>query len=212
MASIENCIKCGAKKGSKPFLGLLCIDCYTPKIEVPNSLSFEFCGRCDKVKQGKDWKKVSLWELGDQFGRKIKGKDALDSFVDIGKAEAIVNLETDQGKFPLKFPIRINKLKSLCDDCRKMAGGYFEAIIQLRGRPERVRRWKKELSEELLKYTFIAGIEDLKEGVDIKVGSSKQALSLIKDLGFRDYLISKKLWGLKQGKRVYRTTFALRFD
>jgi NMD protein affecting ribosome stability and mRNA decay len=93
-----------------------------------------------------------------------------------------------------------------------MAGGYYEAIIQLRGRPERVRRWRKELTEELLKYTFISGIEDLKEGVDIKVGSSRQALSLIKDLGFRDYLITKKLWGLKEGKRVYRTTFALRFD
>jgi len=212
MASIDVCIKCGAKKGSRPFIGLLCRECYAPKISIPSPFSFDCCGRCGAIRQGKEWKRVPLSELGRQFGRKIRGEDAGDATVDVESSEAVIYIGTDEGKLELRFPVRIDKIRGLCDECRKMAGGYFEAIIQLRGRPERIRRWTRELSEKIPETTFIAGIEELKEGIDIKVGSSKEALHLIKRLGFWDYKISKKLWGLKQGKRVYRTTFALRFD
>jgi nonsense-mediated mRNA decay protein 3 len=211
MASIDVCIKCGAKKGSKAFVDLLCIDCYTPYIEIPKSFAVTLCPRCGAVLRGKKWASSSPREIGKWLSAKVKGRDAKNVMIGIDNSTLTFEVETDRGNVPITVPIRVETQKSLCEHCNKMAGGYYEAIIQIRGNPKDIAKWRKTIAGMLADETFIASEEELKEGVDFKVGSSKGALAVIKELGIRDYKISKKLWGLKQGKRVYRTTFALRF-
>jgi nonsense-mediated mRNA decay protein 3 len=212
MVSIDVCIKCGAKKGDKAFVDLLCIDCYTPHIEIPKSFQMTICPRCGAVLRGKAWSKANEPMVRKDFAHKAKGRDANDVIVDVPTSTLTYFVETDRGKVPMTVPVRIETRKELCDVCRKLSGGYFEAIIQIRGNPKRIEKWRKELERALSTETHISSEEELKEGIDIKVVSSKGALAAINALGIRDYKISKKLWGLKQGKRVYRTTFALRFS
>jgi nonsense-mediated mRNA decay protein 3 len=212
MADIDVCIKCGAKQGSKAFVDLLCIDCYTPHIEIPKSFAVTLCHRCGAVLRGKKWLASSPREIGKWLAIKVKGSDARNVAIDINSSTLTFEVETERGNVPITVPIRVEIQKALCEHCNKMAGGYYEAIIQFRGRPDRASRWADKISEFLQGKTFVAGREELKEGIDLKVGSSKAALSAINDAGIKDYVISKKLWGLKQGKRVYRTTFALRFE
>jgi nonsense-mediated mRNA decay protein 3 len=212
MVSIDVCIKCGAKKGDKAFVDLLCIDCYVPKIEIPKSFQMAICPRCGAVLRGKRWDKANESLIRKDFAHKAKGRDANGVQVDINKSTLTYFVETDKGPIPMEAPIRVEINKELCDFCRKKSGGYFEAIIQLRGNPKRVEKWRKILEAKLDEKTFVASEEELKEGIDLKVGSSKAALSIINELGLRDYKISRKLFGLKQGKRIYRTTFAIRFE
>jgi len=211
MAEIDVCIKCGAKKGSKPFVDMLCIDCYTPYIEIPKSFSVTLCPRCGAVLRGKKWIAVQPKAIGKWLAAKVKGRDARNVAIDINSSTLTFEIETDRGSVPITVPIRVEIQKSICEQCNKKAGNYYEAIIQLRGNPRDVAKWRKAFAAALAEETFVASEEELREGVDFKVGSSKGALAVIKELGIRDYKISKKLWGLKQGKRVYRTTFAIRF-
>jgi nonsense-mediated mRNA decay protein 3 len=212
MVSIDVCIKCGAKKGGKAFVDLLCIDCYVPKIKFPSSFQMAICPRCGAVLRGKRWDKANESLVRKDFAHKARGRDANDVQVDINKSMLTYFVETDRGFIPMGVPIRVEIKKELCDFCRKRAGGYFEAIIQLRGNPRMIEKWRKILERKLDERTFVASEEELKEGIDMKVGSSKAALSAINELGLRDYKISRKLFGLKEGKRVYRTSFAIRFE
>jgi nonsense-mediated mRNA decay protein 3 len=112
-----------------------------------------------------------------------------------------------------------------CDACSRLAGGYYEAIIQLRG----TNRTPTE--EELQQYTeiiqtllerinkkgdrlaFINKIAKLKEGVDFYLGSNKAAKHICQKITTEHAATlteSPSLVGRKDGVDVYRMTYALR--
>jgi nonsense-mediated mRNA decay protein 3 len=123
----------------------------------------------------------------------------------------------------LDTEVRISR--ETCDTCSRIAGGYFEGIVQIRA-DKRI-----PTSEELGKCTqiaedvasrsrmkgdrlaFIANILELDEGVDYYVGEmklGKQICRAIIDVYGGKFLESPKLVGQKNGVDLYRITFALR--
>ncbi|MBN1167913.1 MAG: 60S ribosomal export protein NMD3 [Methanospirillaceae archaeon] len=113
-----------------------------------------------------------------------------------------------------------------CDRCRRLHGNYYEGIIQVRavGRKatqeeeDRARdialSVEQELQESGDRLSFISKIEEGREGLDIIVGSQaigeQIARTLVRRLGGR-YTMHPTLIGEKDGKKIYRITYSVRF-
>jgi nonsense-mediated mRNA decay protein 3 len=123
----------------------------------------------------------------------------------------------------IETEVRIQR--TACDMCSRESGGYFEAIIQIRaaGRfpaEEEKRRCTaiaREAMESMRKkgdrLAFISDIQEMREGIDLYMGSmnaSRQVCRLIiSELG-GSFSESPTLIGMKDGKNLYRITFAVR--
>ena len=108
----------------------------------------------------------------------------------------------------VKYKIEIEK--TVCPSCSRLSGNYYEAILQLRGDPYKVLLLKESVEKALArKGVGITKAVKLKEGIDLYITSSKALLELVRERGYKVKL-SRKLHGLKEGKRVYRLTIALR--
>jgi NMD protein affecting ribosome stability and mRNA decay len=118
-------------------------------------------------------------------------------------------IEYDSSFGRVRQPVLILRSQGICTDCGREGSQYFEAIIQLRGAPNRVEKMADVLSRKLQKTTFIPKMEELKEGIDIYTGSRNDAIAALNafSLGF---LRTEKLAGQRQGRRLYRTTLLVR--
>ncbi|MEW5996973.1 MAG: NMD3-related protein [Candidatus Micrarchaeota archaeon] len=201
------CPKCGATSDKVQFIGPFCIKCSPIRIECPKEFSIDVCAKCGRMRLARDWVPITDTLLNRLFSRKCRGDFKKVEFDPSGTATFFI--EKEGNIFPLQRHFKFIQNKIMCPDCSRKGSGYFEAIIQLRGSPERIAKYEKLLTSGLSKTTFIAKTEDLKEGKDIYAGSTKSVLELFHGLGLRT-LITRKLSGQKQGKRLYRTTFLLR--
>lgn len=208
---MDVCIKCGAKRGTKQFKGLFCVDCYGWRIEIPKNVEIEVCKRCGRARMRGEWKKSSEREVQEHLVSKIKGEKFERGGVDFENKKAILYFSVDNNEMARverEYPFSI--VETICPDCSRKSGGYFEAIIQFRGDRNRYSKIKERIERMLRKKTFITKEENLKEGVNLYAGSSKTVAEVLKELELKP-LLSRKLSGLKEGKRLYRTTFMLRF-
>lgn len=199
------CPKCGKTSDKAEFIESFCISCYPDKIKVPGKMEYEICTRCERIRMGGVWVAFKQEKLNNEILSKCKG-----------------NFESAQYDFKLqlaKFTLAGGKViereilsdlkKTICRECSHMSGGYYEGIIQLRGRQKKAEEYAEIIMAKLEGKTFIAKAEEKDGGLDIYVGSSKVVLRIVVDLGL-DTLITKKLIGRDQGKRLYRTTFRVR--
>jgi nonsense-mediated mRNA decay protein 3 len=112
-----------------------------------------------------------------------------------------------------------------CDVCSRLAGGYYEAIIQLRGDSrlleegeiaqytEKIQNLLEQIRERGNRLAFIAKTVRLKEGVDFYLGSNKAARQIcqkIVEAHAATFTQSPKLVGRRDGVDVHRVTYSLR--
>jgi len=115
--------------------------------------------------------------------------------------------------------------RTACDMCSRESGGYFEAIIQIRaaGRfpteeeKKRSMTIAREAMESMRKkgdrLAFISEEVEQKGGIDLYMGSmnaSRQVCRLITSELGGNFSESPTLVGMKDGKNLYRITFAVR--
>jgi nonsense-mediated mRNA decay protein 3 len=115
--------------------------------------------------------------------------------------------------------------KETCDVCSRIAGGYYEGIIQIRAQDrfptkEEVKKCLKVVENTIVRavkagdrLAFITDVFPLPEGADVYIGSStvgRQASRAIIDEYGGAVHESPKLVGAKDGKDLYRITFAVR--
>lgn len=105
----------------------------------------------------------------------------------------------------------------LCPNCNRRAGGYYEAIVQLRADnvESRIEETHTILSRLYArdKKAFIVEEMLLKGGADIKLGSTKAAKAVashFKNKYGAEIKESASLVGRKEGKNLYRTTVLIR--
>ncbi len=223
---VKVCPKCGRTDKEVPFIGFFCRDCYLeehPPVHVPERLELPYCVMCERIYTGR-WTEFSLEAVRDWLKRKIRVNmdDAFVSFsfpeVDEGHIEFNYLSHGSIGGVPVQVSgsgeIRLKK--TLCPRCARESGGYFEAIIQVRGanvyqHAEEIARMVEQGKGE---YNFVAKVVERREGVDLYVGSRKIADKVAKRIE-RRYGIkavrSHTLVTEKNGKRLYRLTVALHF-
>ncbi len=203
------CPKCGIDSSQSNFIGAFCEKCYELKVSKPKFLKVRICKRCHKYWNGKEWSMYNQKKIEENIASKFKGNfEKVDYYLESGTAVIYFNVE---GKIYMAhrsfFP---ETEETICPECSKQSGGYFEAILQLRGDKIRVESASKKLSKELSRKTFVGKVEEKKEGIDLYIGSTKKVIEVIKDFKYT-YKISRKLFTQKQGKRLFRTTFVIRF-
>ncbi|MCX8205874.1 MAG: 60S ribosomal export protein NMD3 [Candidatus Micrarchaeota archaeon] len=198
----KQCPQCGATSDSVGFIGSFCEACYismnTPAL--PREIVAYVCRECgaERVKQ---WGEDIALAISHQLKDKVFGVPKASI-----KGGAV---SIKYGGLPRVFTIRLKRKDSLCDACSQKFSGYYEGIIQLRGRYGRDPQFVDALLKKLEKATFVQKVVELKEGIDIYYGDRAIARSILSAMKLKPK-VSNKLYGVKDGQRVYRTTFLVR--
>lgn len=199
------CPKCGKKSEDIEFIEAFCVECYPVNIKLPTKIELEQCKRCEKLKISGEWVPYSRKGLSEYVIGKCRGNfDEGEYLHEEGKISFTI-----AGKKNIKRKIIVEINPTICPYCSRISGGYFQGIIQLRGNKRKMEKYANLIVEKLEKKTFITKTEDMHEGVDIYVGSSKAIVELLSELKMKS-LMTRKLVGVQHGKRVYRTTFLIR--
>jgi nonsense-mediated mRNA decay protein 3 len=206
------CPTCGVSSGKRKFVGNFCLDCHlkTVRIEIPSRIKIQICKSCGKIKSGK-WQEKTDELLGKIIAREAKGKfDAVKvSKIEGNRYLASFLVEIDSTPFEIKREFEIVFDKALCENCSREVSGYYEAIVQLRGDKSRVEKFAGKLERILTKETFISKIIESRNGIDIYAGSKQAVAAALNYLNCKPN-ISDKLYGVKDGKRIFRRTYCIR--
>ncbi|MEM1513492.1 MAG: NMD3-related protein [Candidatus Thermoplasmatota archaeon] len=207
------CVECG--KEGKTYNGL-CLDCYLKKelIRIPDEVKITFCKGCDAYKIKDKWLRGNFNEdLEDYIRKNIEA----NIFFEIELEDNLVICRGFfEGKEILKEKeIKIKIKEGLCNQCSLFRGGYYEAVLQIRGADEK----EKKIIDEFIKRnvetkkTFISKKLRVRGGIDYYIGNKKVASNIAKELKEEfnaEYIFSSSLFGVKNGKRVYRDTHLIR--
>lgn len=199
------CPRCGRSSRDVGFIEAFCKDCAPVRLECPPKVQLEVCTRCARAKIRGEWTNESTRKIADLVLSKCKGEFESSGYDEESGVAAFLL----PGGVKAERSIILERRKTICQQCSRISGGYFEGIIQLRGDRAKAERKAHELLSRLERKTFIAKTDEKDEGIDIYVGSSKAVVALMAELGIKT-LITKKLVGRDQGKRLYRTTFLIR--
>jgi nonsense-mediated mRNA decay protein 3 len=235
MASGKFCYLCG--KITEKLEEGLCISCYPKEkklAHLPKKIEVEVCRGCSRYYSGK-WVDIKgppnkmieiisreavksslepeLWEIPREV-RILKTVEKCKTIVSDVEVELSKRIGAESHA---QLQTSLVLKQTLCPVCSKRAGGYFEAIIQLRtddidkifGEAFKVinRLYEKD------QMAFVVDETKVKGGVDLKIGSGKAAR--VVGTHFKTHYgaqikESAKLSGKKDGKNVYRKTILIR--
>ena len=204
------CPRCGTTSSQRKFAGTFCVDCYSSrvKLEIPKKITLKQCRTCAKV-WARRWIRPEDSAIAAFIISKCKGPFS-NARVILGERPRLTFIVEVQGSFielNREFELAFESVQ--CPVCSRLTGGYYEAIVQLRGEAERMPRIRKRLERKLGKKTAVSKVEELREGVDLYMVSKKETAEALSELGLT-FTISNKLFGVRDGQRVYRTTFCVR--
>ncbi|OYT64007.1 hypothetical protein B6U67_01215 [Methanosarcinales archaeon ex4484_138] len=236
-----SCPRCG--RPAKELHQSLCEKCYAETltlIEHPRTIKINVCPACTAYRTGKKWinpeKETDLNKIIINIAEKnIKiHEDAEDPKVtlkieNLGNTTCTVQIHADatvynnQITYNDELVLRIQR--ETCNICSRLAGGYYEAIIQLRGEnhiptdeeieeyTEKIDKLIEKIHEKGDSTAFITKTIKRKRGTDFYIGSNHAARQITQKITAEDGTTltrSPKLVGRKDGKEIYRTTYALR--
>jgi NMD protein affecting ribosome stability and mRNA decay len=202
------CPKCGARSDQKEFIHAFCVDCFEFKVKYIKDFEFDICVDCARILLQGRWRKQNPQELSDYIKSKCKGDFSEVKYID---NKLIFTIDTVVGQRILEKDVIVKYNKKLCSDCGRVHGGYFEAIVQLRGDKGLIEKYTKKVVDMIQKYSFVSKVEEIKEGTDIYSGNTKESFKILSIMKLK-YHSTKKLFGMRDGHRIYRTTFAVRLE
>lgn len=232
------CPKCG-KECDKLF-DSVCRDCFFETfkpIELPLVLHVRICSSCGAYFHRSRWENIGNVEevvlkavenalfIHDEAGDVELCMEPKEVTPYIYKVRAEIDAIVKEESVHAEAETEVRVQRTACDMCSRESGGYFEAIIQIRaaGRfptEEEKRRCSaiaREAMESMRKkgdrLAFISEALELKEGIDLYMGSmnaSRQVCRLIVNELGGSFSDSPTLVGMKDGKNLYRITFAMR--
>lgn len=238
---MQTCVECGASVPK--LIGGCCPDCFVkgePLLVVPEVLDVELCAHCDARHVGAHWfdpdEGVPLSEIREEALRGsvrvhplVRGADVeiVEKAQDERNFQHMVRLLGDVDGVPVasEAKVLVRMRKSVCDRCSRMFGGYYAAIIQLRGnqrdaRPEEIKRAHKLIGEELdrmrasgNRQAFLTKSGPVPGGFDYYIGDIEAARIISKLIASRlsaTVYETAKLSGRKEGEDIYRVTFLVR--
>ncbi len=192
------------------FVGEFCIDCTVKraKLSIPKMLTIHVCRNCNGLIKNGASEKLDGKSIAPFFSNPKKGIEVKDVKLQGNKALVTFIYNVDGHRITFDDEIEIKTKYALCNTCRKVRGGYYEAIVQLRG-----------IKSESLLYalrgyakangTFISKVETEAAGYNAYVGDKKIAAAFFSFYRLKPER-SYTLYGMKNGKKLYRNTYLLR--
>jgi NMD protein affecting ribosome stability and mRNA decay len=199
---VRFCPICGKSDTEIKFYGELCEPCARERKTQFPTVRLTVCAKCGVLMDKARKKKTNT--IKDEVTRILKLKKA-----NVVYSDDMTSLEYDTPAGRISQSVLVLISKGQCAQCSRAGSQYFEAIIQLRGNPNKVEKMADRLLKRVQSRSFVPKIEELKEGIDIYCGSRNEAIAALNahELG---YLRTEKLAGEKNGKRLYRTTLLVR--
>ena len=202
------CPRCGKTSDEKGFIDAFCVDCYEFRLRLPRGIRIGVCKRCGRMELQGKWQQMNRKKISEYIAGKCKG-DFTGAEYDPDLGVCSFTFEKGGKQVTVQRPIDAEKETTMCPDCNRSSGGYFEAIVQLRGDAEKVERQAQRLVKQLTRKTFISKVEEMHGGLDLYIGSSKATAAILQEMGFKP-TVSRKLFGKREGKNLYRVTYAIR--
>ena len=232
------CPECGKETGE--FYNKRCKECFLSNlllIKCPSVIKIRVCPVCGahftagKWNRETDQRKLLFYEIAGSIRMHPDAKheklDISEEKIDRSRSLAHITVSAIVSGLNVNAAtdIEIRIKKETCDTCSRIAGGYYAGIVQLRANHRLISEKEVnrciELADHLLKklmengdrFAFISKIEELREGVDLYIGSATSCRqvcrAIIRELG-GSYTTSSSLVGRKDGEDLYRITCALR--
>lgn len=207
------CIVCGKeiKRGN------LCRECLLKRHELFTVKKFEvvMCN-CGSVLVHGRWKRFPSIEKALRYlvSSNVKSEHGL-SKLDISTeilSDRVVFKLTGCGRIKgykkvesKRFETRLKR--TLCAECAKKAGGYYEAVLQIRAGE------KDEIMKAVEKYSdAVSSVKRVREGIDVlfvKKSAAKKVSRILRTMGY-EIKTSYKLVGEKRGKKIYREYYSVK--
>lgn len=207
-------------------------------LELAPTIDVTTCAHCGRLRQGNQW--VPAPTEKDSLGREVAVREAwIDP--DLTDVKTTVDLRWEDPKnahtrlaldavykgFPVHADgeTRLRFKNGACNDCSREFGGYYEAILQVRGHEERVLnreidRIERYVQAQMEGYrgeqrtgAFVSKSERVRGGLDYYLGSGEMGRLLGRSLAEKygaEFGESSKLVGRRDGRDLYRSTYLVR--
>jgi len=230
------CVECG--KEELIYKNGVCIPCYlkhTQFTKGPSILDITHCPHCSAFKYKNTW-------IQDSFDNVLQ-RHVKDAFHISNELENIgIQHECKEHDRILecmititgtltghqvveRHPLTVRIKKTTCDVCSREAGGYYEAILQIRA-DERllskqelatltaaVKTMVGQLQEGGKRGLFITDMEEKREGLDFFLSDKGTALMIAKKIQEQfggEFKQSASNVGMKDSRQLYRMTYLVR--
>ncbi len=231
------CAKCGRPdNGEVAFIGNLCIQCYLEEHEVlsvPSEVTLHICKNCFSYRWKNKWFKLhgrieDIVEdvlhkiLEDKIKFKIPSEDSkklnvtyeleLPSEIHSTQFTSYVTAKISDGRnvFQQKYPMNVKILFTLCPNCLMRVSKTYKAIVQVRSARNHLDKVDMRKIGRILREIDphnIIDIEELREGLNIKVSDSTTARILASKIrNETGAVISESFEHVRRNKEGKRTS------
>lgn len=232
------CPKCGAN--TDKLYKNVCRECFLKTFtlaELPLVIHAKICSKCGARFDRNKWRDVGVLDeivirtVEDELLIHNEAND-IELYVNphplsphMYKASVEVDAIVENEPLSQTLRTEVRVIREACDRCSRMAGGYFEGILQIRA-TNRVPTAQEidfckiisaEMVERLWKkgdrLAFITDSSDSKDGADLYLGSANACRHICKSISSElggSFTESPTLYSHKEGKDIYRITFSMR--
>jgi nonsense-mediated mRNA decay protein 3 len=209
-----NCPTCSRSSKDCRFVGDFCEFCAIDiaKRQAPASVEIEQCRLCGRIRLKGVYQDMDGDSIRAAIESEMKMRDWNVEVVSFTDKEVLVRFYYGAGKEPISFEkgLHLKVSHRTCTDCFRKSSGYYEAIVQLRGNADRVERESGRIGRYMQsRGAFVSKVEKIEGGSDVYLSSK----ALANEFFMQRKLKPKKsftLYGMKNGKRLYRNTYFLR--
>lgn len=209
----KRCPICNKSSADVPFCGEFCRSCTEEKLlkQLPSEIEITLCKRCERVRSKGRFVDPSVDNIQEAISQQFKGYKVKFRGGDETTAKLEITDYRPEYSLTVTKQVTVITKHSICDSCNKRAGSYYEAVFQLRGPdPERMERFIERLTRYFeVRNEFIAQVKEADNGLDVYVSNKKAAAEYIRSHKLTA-VTSYTLYGLKNGKKIYRHTYAIR--
>ncbi len=212
---IKYCPICNRSSDKFRFVGEFCEVCVADKMKknIPDRIEIERCKSCGRIRAKEGYIQLDNGTLREAVKRSLGTKCEV-KIVKQKEKSAVVNFhcEADYGYADFDKEIMLNFRKIMCIDCYRKTSGYYEALVQLRGVQQKADKAMSKITRYVEKNgAFISRIDETEHGIDIYI-SDKEMMNHFFQLYKMKPKRSFTLHGVKNGRRIYRNVYLLRFD
>lgn len=205
----KHCPTCNRTSLEASFYGEFCRYCAEDRFRnsLPRRIHVDTCKRCGDIKAKGRFVKPSKLALAEIIQSEFK--KCTIKVLDL-QANRVIAEVTNREGLSTQMEIELISKKTLCDMCYKKANSYYEGVIQLRGNEEKMARIINSISRYFESNgEFITKIENKDKGYNVYVSNKRLATAYftIRRISTK---MSYTLYGLKNGKQVYRNTYSVR--
>ena len=231
------CPKCGAPSEN----GELCGKCRvkdTVWVTIAPRAECILCPTCGSIKTSGIWSDTAVEkeELGQSLvnGVIVFHKDVEDiekeiSIIDTSSNRSLATVHVSGNLYGIPLEetakVKIIWVREQCDRCCRIAGSYYEGVIQVRASGRKPTAFELRRASEIAyqiedqlqtagdRLSFVSSIDETKDGIDIVFSSQTIGAAISHDICGAlggSFTTHPKLVGQKAGVNLYRVTYSLR--